>query len=182
MQKKFLLVTRRGFIYMDRCVHKITGITVTEKQSERLQAATVRSPVRRRVGQPRPRATAICSRAQYLDDTVFQGCRYRCLLTDMPSPRLVRMPVSWSHNKLNYEYALAFSPFSPSTFFSPSYSISRSQAYIFSFPVIILLTPKSFKYAFKAQILKLLDWCTIKTNIHIFTKLPNNITRFSNGK
>ena len=31
MQTKFFLVTRRGFIYMDRCVHKITGITVTEK-------------------------------------------------------------------------------------------------------------------------------------------------------
>ena len=30
-KKKFFLVTRRGFIYMDRCVHKITGITVTGK-------------------------------------------------------------------------------------------------------------------------------------------------------
>ena len=62
-KRKFFLVTRRGFIYMDRCVHKITGITVTEKQSECLGAAAVRRPVSRRAGQPRPRATAICSRA-----------------------------------------------------------------------------------------------------------------------
>ena len=32
----FFLVTRHGFVYMDSCVHKITGITVTEKQSEGL--------------------------------------------------------------------------------------------------------------------------------------------------
>ena len=31
--KEFFLVTRRGFIYMDRCVHKITGITVTRNLS-----------------------------------------------------------------------------------------------------------------------------------------------------
>ena len=31
--KEFFLVMRHGFIYMDRCVHKITGITVTEKRS-----------------------------------------------------------------------------------------------------------------------------------------------------
>ena len=37
----FFLVTRRGFIYMDRRVHKFTGITVTEKQSECLGAAAV---------------------------------------------------------------------------------------------------------------------------------------------
>ena len=34
MQRKLFLVTRRGFIYMDRCVHKISGITLTEKQSD----------------------------------------------------------------------------------------------------------------------------------------------------
>ena len=39
--KDFFLATRRGFIYMDRCVHKITGITVTEKRSECLRAAAV---------------------------------------------------------------------------------------------------------------------------------------------
>ena len=68
--KDIFLVTRRGFIYMDRYVYKITGIrpTVTEKQSECLRTAAVRSPVRRRVGQPRPRATAVCSRAFYLDE------------------------------------------------------------------------------------------------------------------
>ena len=33
MQKKFFLAMRRGFIYMDRYVHKITGITVTEKRA-----------------------------------------------------------------------------------------------------------------------------------------------------
>ena len=27
--KEFFLATRRDFIYMDRCVHKITGITVS---------------------------------------------------------------------------------------------------------------------------------------------------------
>ena len=32
--KEIFLALRRGFIYMDRCVHKITGITVTEKLSE----------------------------------------------------------------------------------------------------------------------------------------------------
>ena len=32
--KEIFLRARRGFIYMDRCVHKITGITVTEKRSE----------------------------------------------------------------------------------------------------------------------------------------------------
>ena len=41
MQKNFFLVTRCDFIYMDRCVHKITGITVTEKESECLGAAGV---------------------------------------------------------------------------------------------------------------------------------------------
>ena len=39
--KEFFLVTRRGFIYMDRCVYKITGITVTEKQNECLREAAV---------------------------------------------------------------------------------------------------------------------------------------------
>ena len=39
--KETFLVTRRGFIYMDRCVHKITGITVTEKRSECLRTAAV---------------------------------------------------------------------------------------------------------------------------------------------
>ena len=39
--KETFLVTRRGFIYMHRCVHKITGITVTEKRSKCLQAAAV---------------------------------------------------------------------------------------------------------------------------------------------
>ena len=39
--KEIFLVTRRGFIYMDRSVHKITGITVTEKRSECLRAAAV---------------------------------------------------------------------------------------------------------------------------------------------
>ena len=39
--KEIFLATRRGFICMDRYVHKITGITVTEKQSECLGAAAV---------------------------------------------------------------------------------------------------------------------------------------------
>ena len=39
--KDIFLATRRGFIYMDRCVHKITGITVIEKWSECLRAAAV---------------------------------------------------------------------------------------------------------------------------------------------
>ena len=39
--KEFFLATRRGFIYMDRCVHKIIGITVTEKRCECLRAAAV---------------------------------------------------------------------------------------------------------------------------------------------
>ena len=39
--KETFLATRRGFIYLDRCVHKSTGITVTEKQSECLRAAAV---------------------------------------------------------------------------------------------------------------------------------------------
>ena len=39
--KRNFLATRRGFIYMDRYVHKITSITVTEKQSECLGAAAV---------------------------------------------------------------------------------------------------------------------------------------------
>ena len=30
---EIFLATCRGFIYMDGCVHKITGITVTEKRS-----------------------------------------------------------------------------------------------------------------------------------------------------
>ena len=29
--KEFFLATRRGFIYMNRCVHKVAGIRVTEK-------------------------------------------------------------------------------------------------------------------------------------------------------
>ena len=41
LEKVIFLATRRGFIYMDRCVHKITGITVTEKRSECLRAAAV---------------------------------------------------------------------------------------------------------------------------------------------
>ena len=65
MQKNFL-VTRRGLIYINRCVHKITGITVTEKQSKCLGAAAVG----RLAGQRRPRATAVCSRAYYLDDCI----------------------------------------------------------------------------------------------------------------
>ena len=39
--REIFFVTRRGFIYMDRCVHKITSITVTEKQNECLRAAAV---------------------------------------------------------------------------------------------------------------------------------------------
>ena len=39
--KEFFLAARQSFIYMDRCVHKITGITVTEKLSECLRAAAV---------------------------------------------------------------------------------------------------------------------------------------------
>ena len=39
--KEIFLVMRRGFIYMDRYVHKITGITVNEKQSKCLGAAAV---------------------------------------------------------------------------------------------------------------------------------------------
>ena len=39
--KEIFLATRRGFIYMDGCVHKITGITVTEKRIECLRAAAV---------------------------------------------------------------------------------------------------------------------------------------------
>ena len=39
--KEIFLATRRGFIYMDRYVHKITSITVTEKRSECLRAAAV---------------------------------------------------------------------------------------------------------------------------------------------
>ena len=39
--KEIFLARRRGFIYMDRYVQKITGITVTEKQSECLGAAAV---------------------------------------------------------------------------------------------------------------------------------------------
>ena len=38
-KRNCFLMTRRGFIYMDRCVHKIIGITVTEKQRECLGAA-----------------------------------------------------------------------------------------------------------------------------------------------
>ena len=32
-REKFFLATRCGFIYIDRCVHKITGIAVTEKRT-----------------------------------------------------------------------------------------------------------------------------------------------------
>ena len=39
--KESFLVTRRGFIYMDRCVHKITGITVTENIASVFRAAAV---------------------------------------------------------------------------------------------------------------------------------------------
>ena len=39
--KEMFFATRRGFIYMDRYVQKITGITVTEKKSECLGAAVV---------------------------------------------------------------------------------------------------------------------------------------------
>ena len=59
------------YIYTDRCVHKISGITVTEKRSECLGAAAVWHPVRRWAGQARPRATAVCCRALYLDDSVI---------------------------------------------------------------------------------------------------------------
>ena len=38
--KEIFLATRRGFIYVDRYVHKITGI-MTEKQSECLGAAAI---------------------------------------------------------------------------------------------------------------------------------------------
>ena len=36
--KEIFLATRLSSIYMDRCVHKITGITVTEKRSDCLRA------------------------------------------------------------------------------------------------------------------------------------------------
>ena len=39
--KEIFLAMRRGFIYVDRCVHKITGIAVTEKQSECLETTAV---------------------------------------------------------------------------------------------------------------------------------------------
>ena len=39
--KEIFLATGRGFIYMDRCVHKITGIIETEKRGECLRAAAV---------------------------------------------------------------------------------------------------------------------------------------------
>ena len=39
--KEIFLATRRGFIYMDRYVHKITHMTVTEKQSKCLGAVAV---------------------------------------------------------------------------------------------------------------------------------------------
>ena len=45
---------------MGRYVHKISSFTVTEKQSECLGATVVWRPVRRRAGQARPRATAVC--------------------------------------------------------------------------------------------------------------------------
>ena len=40
--KEIFLAMRHGFIYMDMCVLKITSITVTEKQSECLQATVGR--------------------------------------------------------------------------------------------------------------------------------------------
>ena len=56
MQKNFFLATRRGFIYMDRSVDKITGITVTEKRSECLRASGSLKPreAAGRPGQARP--------------------------------------------------------------------------------------------------------------------------------
>ena len=39
--KQIFLAMRRNFIYMVRCVHKITSITVTEKRSECLRAVAV---------------------------------------------------------------------------------------------------------------------------------------------
>ena len=39
--KEIFLAMRRGFIYMDRNVHKVTGITVTEKQRVCLGSAEV---------------------------------------------------------------------------------------------------------------------------------------------
>ena len=86
--KNIFLVTRRDFIYMDRRVHKITGIIVTEKQSKCLGAAAVRRHVRRRAGQPRPRPTAVSSRAWYLDDSVDKAIlknrkRYKIYYTDV---------------------------------------------------------------------------------------------------
>ena len=61
--KEIFLMMKNGFIYMDRYVHKITGITVIEKQSKCLGAAAVRRPVRWWAGHIRPRATAVCCRA-----------------------------------------------------------------------------------------------------------------------
>ena len=49
--KEIFIAMRHGFIYMDRYVHKITGIIVTEKQSECLGAAAVLTP-REAAGRP----------------------------------------------------------------------------------------------------------------------------------
>ena len=57
--KELLLATRRGFIYMDRCVHKITGITVTEKRNECLRATAVWRPVKRQAGRKRQPSVAV---------------------------------------------------------------------------------------------------------------------------
>ena len=49
--KELFLATRRGFIYMDRCVHKITVITVTEK-TERVSASSGSLTPREAEGRP----------------------------------------------------------------------------------------------------------------------------------
>ena len=49
--KEFFLMTRRGFIYMDRCVHKITGTTVTEKTG-RVSASSGSTKPRQAAGRP----------------------------------------------------------------------------------------------------------------------------------
>ena len=49
--KEIFLATRRGFIYMDSCVHKITGITVTGK-TERMSASSGSLKPREWAGRP----------------------------------------------------------------------------------------------------------------------------------
>ena len=73
---------------MDRCVHKITGITVTEKRSECLRAAAVWRPVKRRAGQARSRATAVCCRAKYMNGSVDAADKVYKVLHTVSTPRL----------------------------------------------------------------------------------------------